>query len=119
MSDKTLKPWMCETFKDEAEEKGMFKTTKRLEQFGESQNEYNKLVYETVQELKKRVTALETEQERFTSLLKRCASELVSVKNEVDKLKLSSKLNTNTIKRLVTKIETITKANNDKKTDDE
>lgn len=105
MSEKTLKPWMAEAFKEEADEKGMFKTSKRLEQFGENQNEYNKLVYETIEDLKKRIVALETEQERFVTLLKRCGNELVNINKEIDHLKLSSKLNTNSIKRIVGDIE--------------
>lgn len=85
---------------------GFFKASADLKKFGDSQNEYNKFISEKLEELTKRVCALEAEQQQNKEIMKRLANELVSFKAEVDRLKLTSKLNTNTIDRLVKAIDT-------------
>ena len=100
MSDLKLTAEKTMTFMESKDGKGVFKTPKRLESFGEAQNEYNKLVMENINDMKKRICHLEDEQEISVERFKRCASELQSFKAELDRLKLTSKLNTNAIDRL-------------------
>ncbi|MDE5946490.1 MAG: hypothetical protein K2G63_04185 [Oscillospiraceae bacterium] len=84
---------------------GFFKTSENLRTFGENQNNYNNMLAEKIEELTKRICTLETEQQQNKELFKRLANELVSLKAEVDRLKLTSRLNTNTIDRLVKAID--------------
>ena len=84
MSDLKLTAEKTMTFMDSKDGKGVFKTPKRLESFGEAQNEYNKLVMENINDMKKRICHLEDEQELSIERFKRCASELQSFKAELD-----------------------------------
>ena len=125
------------TFDESENEKGAFKTSKRLEHFGEKQNEYNVLLAECILELKERISRQELENEEHIRLqkldheehirnlentykestrrleedhehkLNLCAKEIMALKTEIDRLKLTSKLNTNTIDRLVKNIDTL------------
>lgn len=83
-----------------ADNKGVFKTAARLEEFGEKQNEANELLGKNIYELIKRVCLLEDQQVRNNEVMKRLATELSSFKTEIDRLKLTAKLNTNAIDRL-------------------
>lgn len=98
MSELKLTNDKMKTFTNE--NKGAFKTSARLEAFGEKQNTANELLAANINELIKRICALEDQQERNDEILKKIASELSSFKSEIDRLKLTAKLNTNTIDRL-------------------
>lgn len=82
------------------ENKGAFKTAARLDAFGEKQNTANELLAANVNELIKRVCLLEDQQIRNNEIMKKLASELSAFKAEIDRLKLTAKLNTNAIDRL-------------------
>ena len=84
---------------------GMFKASSDLKKFGENQNEYNTLVDDKLEELTRRICTLEAEQQQNKELFKRLANEMVGFKNDIDRLKLTAKLNTNTIDRLVKAID--------------
>ncbi len=80
--------------------KGIFKTGAALEAFGEKQNAANEMLAANINDLIKRVCALEDKQVQNNEIMKKIASELTSFKAEIDRLKLTAKLNTNTIARL-------------------
>lgn len=82
------------------EQKGAFKTSARLGEFGEKQNAANELLAANVNELIKRVCLLEDQQVRNNEIMKKLASELSAFRAEIDRLKLTAKLNTNAIDRL-------------------
>lgn len=94
----------CSTY-DSENGGGFFKASSDLKQFGENQNKYNSMLAEKIEELESRVSALEAEQKQNKELFKRLANELVSLKTDTDRLKLTAKLNTNTIDRLVKAID--------------
>ncbi len=81
-------------------EKGLFKTGAALESFGENQNAANEMLAANINDLIKRVCALEDKQVQNNEIMKRIASELNAFKADIDRLKLTAKLNTNTIERL-------------------
>lgn len=81
-------------------EKGLFKNSAAIERFGENQNTVNELLAANVNELIKRVCALEDSQVRNNEIMKKMAAEIQSLKSEVDRLKLTAKLNTNAIARM-------------------
>lgn len=85
---------------DSSESKGMFKTSARLEKLGEKQNGINELLAANINDLIKRVCALEDKQISNMEIMKKIAEELNAFKAEVDRLKLTAKLNTNAIDRL-------------------
>ena len=107
-------------------EKGAFKTASRLEDFGERQNNANMVLAMNVNDLIKRVCFLEDQQVHFTDTLQRLAekerktvksrrlkmkkkfnaiaNELKSFKAELDRVRLSTKLNNSAIERLNTAI---------------
>lgn len=82
------------------ENKGAFKTASRLDAFGKKQNSANELLAANINELIKRVCLLEDQQVRHNEIMKKLASELSAFKSEIDRLKLTAKLNTNAIDRL-------------------
>lgn len=90
----------CSTY-DSENSGGFFKVSSDLKQFGENQNKYNSMLAEKIEELESRISVLESEQKQNKELFKRLANELVSLKSDTDRLKLTAKLNTNTIDRLV------------------
>lgn len=96
----------CSTY-DSENGGNFFRTPADLKQFGENQNEYNSMLAEKIEELEKRVSTLESEQKQNKELFKRLANELLSLKSDTDRLKLTSKLNTNTIDRLVKAIDIV------------
>ncbi len=81
-------------------EKGVFRTGAALAAFGEKQNAANEMLAANINDLIKRVCALEDKQVQNNEIMKKIASELTSFKAEIDRLKLTAKLNTNTIDRL-------------------
>lgn len=80
--------------------KGAFKTSARLDAFGENQNSVNELLAVNINELIKRVCSLEDERDKHSRIMKKMANEIASLKAEVDRLKLTAKLNTGAIERL-------------------
>jgi predicted nuclease with TOPRIM domain len=98
MSDIRLTQDKMKTFTDE--NKGAFKTSARLESFGEKQNAANEVLAANVNDLIKRVCRLEDQQIKNNEIMKRLAGELSSLKAELDRQKLTTKLNSNTIDRL-------------------
>ena len=94
----------CSTY-DSENSGGFLKASSDLKQFGEKQNKYNTMLAEKLEELQNRISTLESEQKQNKELFRRLANELVSFKADVDRLKLTAKLNTNTIDRLVKAID--------------
>lgn len=80
--------------------KGIFKNSAAIERFGDNQNAVNELLAANVNELIKRVCALEDQRIVNEENMKRMAAEIQALRNEVDRLKLTAKLNTNAIDRL-------------------
>ena len=81
-------------------EKGVFKTGAALEKFGEKQNSVNELLALNINDLIKRVCALEDQQIKNVEIMQKLAAEVSALRTEVDRLKLTAKLNTNAIERL-------------------
>lgn len=76
------------------------KTPGKLTEFGQRQNEANELLAANVNDLIKRVCALEDGQLRHEEVMKKIAAELKEFKKELDRVRLSEKLNSGTIERL-------------------
>lgn len=81
-------------------EKGAFKTGAQLKSFGEAQNEANEALAANINDLIKRVCALEDERIRHVEIMKKLSEELAGFKAEIDRLRLTAKLNTGAIDRL-------------------
>ncbi len=86
------------------------RTSVRLNSFGNNQNAANELLAANINDLIKRVCLLEDQQVRNNEIMKKIASELAAFKAEVDRLKLTAKLNTNAIDRLNNAIDLAEKA---------
>lgn len=86
------------------------RTSVRLNSFGNNQNTANELLAANINDLIKRVCLLEDQQVRNNEIMKKIASELAAFKSEVDRLKLTAKLNTNAIDRLNNAIDLAEKA---------
>lgn len=89
------------------EKVGVFKAGEKLTEFGEKQNIANEALAFNVNDLIKRVCALEDKQlenekimHRNEEVMRKIATELSAVKKELDRLRLSDKLNTSAIARL-------------------
>lgn len=78
----------------------MTKTAEKLTEFGEKQNDVNEALASNINSLIKRVCALEDQQEKNTEILKKIANELASFKRELDRVRLTEKLNSGAIERL-------------------
>lgn len=81
-------------------EKKAFSTGKNLEVFGNAQNGVNELLAANINDLIKRVCALEDERVRHAEAMKKLAEELSAFKAELDRLRLTAKLNAGAIERL-------------------
>lgn len=99
MSDMKLTNEKMRTF-DGHEKIGTFKASAKLTEFGEKQNEANELLAANVNDLIKRVCSLEDDRIRHEEVMKNLASELKEFRKELDRLRLSDKLNTSAIERL-------------------
>ncbi len=95
-----------EKIKAYEDENGAFRTKSSLEHFGEKQNKVNELLAANINDLIKRVCSLEDTQVKNENAMKKIADDLNSFKAEIDRLKLTSKLNTNAIDRLNSALET-------------
>ncbi len=78
----------------------MTKSAEKLTEFGERQNDVNEALASNINSLIKRVCALEDQQEKNTAVLKKIAGELTSFKRELDRVRLTEKLNSGAIERL-------------------
>lgn len=78
----------------------MTKTAEKLTEFGEKQNDVNEALASNINSLIKRVCALEDQQEKNTEILKKIAGELAAFKRELDRVRLTEKLNSGAIERL-------------------
>lgn len=78
----------------------MTKTAEKLTEFGEKQNDVNEALASNINSLIKRVCALEDQQEKNTEIMKKIANELSSFKRELDRVRLTEKLNSGAIERL-------------------
>lgn len=77
-----------------------FKAAAKLEEFGERQNEANELLAIHITELIRRVCVLEEKQSQTTEILRRIVTELSGAKKELDRVRLTEKLNSGAIERL-------------------
>lgn len=78
----------------------MTKSAEKLTEFGERQNDVNEALASNINSLIKRVCALEDQQEKNMAVLKKIAGELTSFKRELDRVRLTEKLNSGAIERL-------------------
>lgn len=85
---------------DGHEKIGVFKSGEKLTDFGEKQNAANEALAANINDLIKRVCALEDKSERYEEVIKKIASELSALKKDVDRLRLSDKLNSGAIERI-------------------
>lgn len=99
MSDMKLTNEKMRTFTGHARI-GTFKAGEKLTQFGERQNTANELLATNVNDLIKRVCALEDKQLQNEEIMKRIANELTAFKKELDRVRLTEKLNSGAIERL-------------------
>lgn len=99
MSDMKLTNEKMHTF-DGHEKVGVFKSGEKLTDFGEKQNAANEVLAANINDLIKRVCALEEKQIQNTEVMRKLAEELTAFKKELDRLRLSDKLNTNAVERL-------------------
>jgi transposase len=86
---------------------GFAKTGQELHNFGEKQNSFNAQLLAQVEALTAQLAAaeehiarLEAEQEKNIQRFGRCAAELDQMQKEIDRLKLTAKLNSNAIDRM-------------------
>ena len=96
MAEKKLTNELMRTF-DGHGKIGAFKAGEKLTEYGQRQNEANEALAGNVNSLIKRVCALEDQQEK---IIRKLAIELASAKKELDRLRLSEKLNSGAIERL-------------------
>lgn len=82
------------------EKVGVFKAGEKLMEFGEKQNAANEVLAGNVNDLIKRVCALEDKQLRNEEIMRSLANELSAFKKELDRVRLSEKLNSSAIERL-------------------
>ena len=99
MSDMKLTNEKMHTF-DGHEKVGVFKSGEKLTDFGEKQNAANEALAANINDLIVRVCALEEKQLRNEEVMKKLAEELAAFKKELDRLRLSDKLNTSAVERL-------------------
>lgn len=71
-----------------------------VEKFGENQNEFNKKASDCIEELIKRINRLEDALEAEIQARKKAESSVLSVKKELDTVRLRSTLNTNQLEKL-------------------
>lgn len=119
MSDMKLTNEKMMTFTGH-EKIGVFKAGEKLAEFGENQNTANEALAWNVNDLIKRVCALEDKQlenenimHKNEEIMRKIAVELSAVKKELDRVRLSDKLNSGAIERLNNAI-MLTEENNKK-----
>ena len=88
MSDIRLTNEKMHTF-DGHDKVGVFKAGEKLMDFGEKQNAANEAVAANINDLIKRVCALEDKQIQSAEALKKIAEELSAFKKELDRVRLT------------------------------
>ncbi len=88
---------------------GVFNAGEKLTEFGEKQNTANEALAANINELIKRVCALEDKAVKHEEIMKTLANELNGFKRELDRLRLSDKLNSGAIERLDKALDLINK----------
>lgn len=99
MSDMKLTNEKMRTF-DGHEKISTLKVSAKLMEFGEKQNEANEALAANVNNLIKRVCTLEDKQIKSEDAIRKIASELAAFKKELDRIRLTEKLNSGAIERL-------------------
>ena len=99
MSDMKLTNEKMHTFNGH-EKVGVFKSGEKLTDFGEKQNAANEALAANINDLIVRVCALEEKQIQNAEVMRKLAGELAAFKKELDRLRLSDKLNTSAVERL-------------------
>lgn len=99
MSDMKLTNEKMHTF-DGHDKIGVFKSGEKLTDFGEKQNTANEALAANINDLIVRVCALEDKQLQHAEIMKKLAEELTAFRKELDRLRLSDKLNTSAVERL-------------------
>ena len=99
MSDMKLTKEKMLTFNGH-EKLSALKAPAKLTEFGERQNEANEALAANVNDLIKRVCALEDQEVKNKEIMSRIAAELSSFKKELDRVRLTEKLNCGAIERL-------------------
>ena len=99
MSDIKLTNEKMRTF-TEHQKVGTFKAGEKLTEFGKKQNIANEALAANVNDLIKRVCALEEKQIQNEDIMRKLATELGAFKKELDRVRLSEKLNSGAIERL-------------------
>ncbi len=79
---------------------GVFNAGDKLTEFGEKQNNANEVLAANINDLIKRVCALEDKALKHEEIMKTLANELNGFKRDLDRLRLSEKLNSGAIERL-------------------
>ena len=82
------------------EKVGTLKAAEKLTEFGERQNAANEALAANVNDLIKRVCALEDQQINNAEVMRKIANELTAVRKELDRVRLTEKLNSGAIERL-------------------
>jgi predicted Zn-dependent protease len=88
---------------------GVFNAGEKLTEFGEKQNIANEALAANINDLIKRVCALEDKAVKHEEIMKTLANELNGFKRELDRLRLSDKLNSGAIERLDKALDLINK----------
>ena len=88
MSDLKLTNEKMKTFTGH-QKVGAFKAGEKLTEFGEKQNYANEILAANVNDLIKRVCALEEKQLQNEDIMRKIANELVAFKKELDSISLS------------------------------
>lgn len=88
---------------------GVFNAGEKLTEFGEKQNTANEALAANINELIKRACALEDKALKHEEIMKTLANELNGFKRELDRLRLSDKLNSGAIERLDKALDLINK----------
>ncbi|MBR4628538.1 MAG: hypothetical protein IKO47_12755 [Ruminococcus sp.] len=99
MADTKLSRKKLVTF-DGHEKVSALKAAAKLTDFGEKQNEANELLAAAIEALGARIGALEEKQVQNEEIMRKIAAELSAFKKELDRVRLSEKLNSGTIERL-------------------
>lgn len=85
---------------DGHEKVNALKAAAKLTDFGQKQNEANELLAGAISELAQKVAELEGKQAQSNEAIRKIAEELGAYKKELDRIRLSEKLNSGTIERL-------------------
>lgn len=88
---------------------GVFNAGEKLTEFGEKQNTANEALAANINDIIKRVCALEDKAVKHEEIMKTLANELNGFKRELDRLRLSDKLNSGAIERLDKALDLINK----------